>query len=107
MCGFSASAFFALFPCFRINRAARGAIHRGADFGGRLGRHFERKIGCVSMASTLGAAMRLRRDGIMRICAAHRAFKNQRNWIAGRTYDAVHCTSLPIQFRLIGHRERC
>jgi hypothetical protein len=85
MCGFSASAFL---PFLRINRAARRAIHPVADFHDRLGRHFERKIARVSMASTLGAmdlgaAMR-RPDSIMQICAVHRAFSNQRNSIRAK-----------------------
>jgi hypothetical protein len=102
-------------PFLWINRAARRAIHPVADFHDRLGRHFERKIACVSMASTLGtiaiapiwtAAMRSA-VSIMQICAVHRAFSNQQNSISRQNSDAVHCTSLTLQFRLIGHSERC
>jgi hypothetical protein len=96
MCGFSASAFL---PFLRINRAARRAIHPVADFHDRLGRHFERKIACVSMASTLGAiaiapiraaAMRSA-VSTMQICAVHRAFNNQRNSISCQT--PMPCTA--------------
>jgi hypothetical protein len=51
--------------------------------------------------------MRRRHDGIMQFAGGEPAFSNQSSPIADRTFDAVHCTSLPIQFRLIGHRERC
>jgi hypothetical protein len=104
-----------LLPFLRINHAVRRAIHPVADFHDRLGRHFERKIACVSMASTLGtiaiapiwrAAMRSA-VSIMQICAVHRAFSDQQNSISRQNSDAVHCTSLILQFRLIGHSEGC
>jgi hypothetical protein len=86
-------------PFLGVNRAARSAIHPGADFHDRLGRHFERKIARVSMASTLGAmaiapiwAAAMRPPySIMQICAVHPAFSNQRNWIADRT--PMPCTA--------------
>jgi hypothetical protein len=79
--------------------AALRAIHAGADFHDRLGPHFERKIACVSMASTLGAiaiapmwtaAMRSA-VSIMQICAVHRAFSDQRNCISCQT--PMPCTA--------------